>query len=683
MRDQDKPKEHLIAELDDLRRQIAELRASETRRLQAGEDNKFLLGKVDIEQHQLKALLDAVPCGVSITTDTSCREIRHNAVAAEFLRINPWDNASHTAPQPPPFKLLRSGKELLPEEMPIQRAAWRGETIVGEDVEFAWDDGVRKFSVWNARPLRDSNGSITGAVAALKDTTKRKEMEKELIMHREYLEELVQERTAELLQVNEQLQQEIKSRRRAESRLRRSEARFRAIFEGAAIGIALYDMTGLPVEINPAFQKMLGYTNAQLQRMNFTQFTHPDDLPRELPLAEELLAGKRDRYQLEKRYIKKDGQHLWANIAVSIIRDSKGKLRYAISMAEDISKRKRAERDLDHFFSISLDLFCIVGFDGYLKRFSPSFEKTLGYTREDLQARQLREFVHPGDRKQNLSMIQKVNSGEPVISYENRYLCKDGSCRWLEWVAVPVAEAGLVYAVGRDITERKQFKSELARLDRLNLVGEIAAGIGHEIRNPMTIVRGLLQILSDKEECQHYKEFYSLMIEELDRANSIITEFLSLAKNRTAELEMQNLNTIINTLNPLIYADAMMQDMNVQLELADVPDILLDDKEIRQLILNFVRNGLEAMGPGGKLTIKTFTSGSNLILAVQDQGRGIPGEYMDKLGTPFFTTKDTGTGLGLATCYRVAARHNATIKVETGPGGTTFYVSFKGSELVG
>ena len=201
MRDQDKPKEHLIAELDDLRRQIAELRASETRRLQAGEDNKFLLGKVDIEQHQLKALLDAVPCGVSITTDTSCREIRHNAVAAEFLRINPWDNASHTAPQPPPFKLLRSGKELLPEEMPIQRAAWRGETIVGEDVEFAWDDGVRKFSVWNARPLRDSNGSITGAVAALKDTTKRKEMEKELIMHREYLEELVQERTAELLQV--------------------------------------------------------------------------------------------------------------------------------------------------------------------------------------------------------------------------------------------------------------------------------------------------------------------------------------------------------------------------------------------------------------------------------------------------------------------------------------------------
>ncbi|OPX87310.1 MAG: Sporulation kinase E [Pelotomaculum sp. PtaB.Bin013] len=229
----------------------------------------------------------------------------------------------------------------------------------------------------------------------------------------------------------------------------------------------------------------------------------------------------------------------------------------------------------------------------------------------------------------------------------------------------------------RDITERKQLEKEMARLDRLNLVGEMAAGIGHEIRNPMTTVRGFLQMLEGKQDCSKYKKYFNLMISELDRTNTIITEFLSLAKNKTVELKPQNINHIIQALFPLIEADGMITDKNIEIETSEVPDIALNEKEIRQLILNLVRNGFEAMSPGGKLTIKTFRDGDEVVFAVQDQGGGIKTDILDKIGTPFLTTKDYGTGLGLAVCFSIASRHNATINFETSLCGTTFFVRFK------
>ncbi|MDP4161364.1 MAG: ATP-binding protein, partial [Bacillota bacterium] len=107
------------------------------------------------------------------------------------------------------------------------------------------------------------------------------------------------------------------------------------------------------------------------------------------------------------------------------------------------------------------------------------------------------------------------------------------------------------------------------------------------------------------------------------------------------------------------------------------PDLLLNDKEIRQLLLNLIQNGLESMDTGGCLDIKTFVEGGEVVLKVRDQGNGISHEQLEKIGTPFFTTKANGTGLGLATCYSIANRHNATIKIDTGPEGSTFYVRFK------
>ncbi|MFC5471331.1 response regulator [Cohnella suwonensis] len=223
--------------------------------------------------------------------------------------------------------------------------------------------------------------------------------------------------------------------------------------------------------------------------------------------------------------------------------------------------------------------------------------------------------------------------------------------------------------------ERIAWEKEMARLARLNLIGEMAAGIAHEIRNPMTTIRGFLQM--SKKNRNMTIEYVDIMLEELNRANGIITEFLSLAKNKTTYMKIANLNDILSSMEPLIQAEAMLSGKHLHVHYGPGADLLLDEKEIRQLVLNLAINGLEAMSPGGALTIGTQRAGNDVVLNIEDQGCGIREEYLEKLGTPFFTTKETGTGLGLAVCYSIAARHKAAIEVTSGSAGTAFSIKFR------
>lgn len=192
----------------------------------------------------------------------------------------------------------------------------------------------------------------------------------------------------------------------------------------------------------------------------------------------------------------------------------------------------------------------------------------------------------------------------------------------------------------------------------------------------MTTVRGYLQLLGSKPEFQSHSFTFKLMIEELDRANSIIEDFLSLAKTRPTEIRNQNLNDILQHLYPLLEADTSIQNKKIAFEMGETPLIPLNANEISQLVLNLCRNGLEAMSEGGTLTIRTYIEDEHVVLFVKDEGYGIPTKYLAKLGTPFFTTKDNGTGLGLATCYSISNRHNASINIKSSPCGTTFFVRF-------
>lgn len=227
------------------------------------------------------------------------------------------------------------------------------------------------------------------------------------------------------------------------------------------------------------------------------------------------------------------------------------------------------------------------------------------------------------------------------------------------------------------LIEEKNREIEMARLDRLHLVGEMAASIGHEVRNPLTTVRGFLQLMQGKKKYVDDRENFEIMIEELDRTNSIITEFLSLAKNKTFQLKNDNLNRIVEVIFPLLTADSLRLGKKFRIELGDIPDLLLDENEIRQCIINLVRNGLEAVDNNGQVCLSTYFDGENVILAVQDNGSGIPAEVYNKLGIPFVTTKSYGTGLGIPICFKIAERHNAKIEVATSSKGTIIKVMFK------
>lgn len=226
--------------------------------------------------------------------------------------------------------------------------------------------------------------------------------------------------------------------------------------------------------------------------------------------------------------------------------------------------------------------------------------------------------------------------------------------------------------IGRHMNKRRQAEKELARLDQLHLVGEMAAGIGHEIRNPLTTVRGYLQLLATKKKLPS-DETLQLMISELDRANSIITEFLKLAKNKVIQRSLCSINEVVENLLPMLQAEASLRGHELVYLPADTPDVLIDEKEIRQVILNLAINGLDAMKQHGRLEIRTSVVQQFILLSIQDYGTGIPAEIANKIGTPFFTTKEKGTGLGLSICFAIAERHGGKLDFVSDYSGTTFY----------
>ncbi|WP_371381313.1 ATP-binding protein [Sporomusa aerivorans] len=306
-----------------------------------------------------------------------------------------------------------------------------------------------------------------------------------------------------------------------------------------------------------------------------------------------------------------------------------------------------------------------------------AFLNASGLLQEEILGRSIVEYCLWDDPKSKAEITKAMLSDGYVSGYEIQYYsCEGVRTGLLSCDKDIIDDKPCVLITITDITAKKQFEAELTRFDSLNLIGEMAAGIGHEVRNPMTTIRGYLQLLQDKQELARYHGHFKLMIDELDRANNIITEFLSLAKNKKVEMKCGNLNEVIQSLFPLLQADALRRGHEIILDIHEISNFAFDEKEIRQLILNFVRNGFEALANRGKVIVRTYERTGSIILTVQDTGTGIPEEVIKKLGIPFVTTKENGTGLGLPVCYRIAERHGASIKVDTGPQGTSFMVVF-------
>lgn len=347
-------------------------------------------------------------------------------------------------------------------------------------------------------------------------------------------------------------------------------------------------------------------------------------------------------------------------------------------------------RDQKEWFRVTLasigDAVITTDTSSIITFMNPVAEQITGYTQQEAIGKSIshvfRIFNEITLEPAEIPVDRVIRDGFIIgLANHTGLVTKDGDTRSIADSAAPIrSDNGTIIGVVmvfRDITESKRIEEQMARLDKLKVVGQMAAGIAHEIRNPMTTVHGFLQLLKINSDFKQYTEYFEVMINELDRANNIISGFLSLAKDRVLQAGEENLNRIIHSIAPLIQAEAIMENKYVQLELGDIPNLVLDENEIRQLILNLVRNGLDASDSGSGITLCTCKEDGQVVFAVKDRGPGIEPYVLERLGTPFITTKEKGTGLGLVICYNVAEKHGASIKVDTGSDGTTFSVVFR------
>lgn len=478
---------------------------------------------------------------------------------------------------------------------------------------------------------------------------------------------------------------DITRRKKSEEALRLSEEKFsKAFYHNQAMMSITRLSDNQLINVNKTFAETLGYDRKELIGQKIYDLNIWVDLKERREMLKQLFENGFVK-NFEIMFKKKSGEKVYAMASFNFF-DLDGDT-CLLSSFIDITERKKIEDDLriseelffKAFITNPLPMIIVSLKHGAFVEINEAFIKRNGFTKEELTGVRINDINHWVDINQYYEFIEGIRKEGFINNYDVKFRKKSGEI-WtalLSGVVMKWKNEECTLAIANDITELRRYQSEIARLERLNLIGEMSASISHEIRNPMTTVRGFLQLFLKRDRYKEEdKEYMMLMIEELDRANSIITEFLSLAKNKAVKLKNQNLNQTIENLVPLLQAEALKQDKNIELILGDIPYIIYDKNEMHQLILNLVLNGLEAMSEGGYITIRTFKKGDKVVLAVQDQGRGISPEVLEKIGTPFFTTKDEGTGLGVAICYSIAQRHNARIDIETGACGTTFYVEF-------
>jgi PAS domain S-box-containing protein len=223
-----------------------------------------------------------------------------------------------------------------------------------------------------------------------------------------------------------------------------------------------------------------------------------------------------------------------------------------------------------------------------------------------------------------------------------------------------------VLTMVRDITAQKSQTAELIqKSDKLSLVGQLAAGIAHEIRNPLTSLRGFIQLLGYKSEDN--KEYCDIMLSELDRINLIVGEFLILAKPHMVNFSSKDINSIIRHVGTLIGTQAIINNIHIDYQLAkNLPAIPCEENQLKQVIINLIKNAIEAMPTGGTITVETGQKDSeHIFIRITDEGKGIPEEMLSKLGEPFYTTKEHGTGLGLMVCYKIIENHLGQLNVSS------------------
>ena len=365
-------------------------------------------------------------------------------------------------------------------------------------------------------------------------------------------------------------------------------------------------------------------------------------------------------------------------------------------------ERKRASDDLHRFFRLSLDLFCVASFDGFFVRVNPAWQTMLGFSEEELRSTPFMEFIHPDDRAPSTEALSALSTGAQLIDFENRYRTKDGSYKWVQWFAAPFLKQGIVYAVGRDITDRKaaeeaqrRYASELesarSRAEAATVAkGEFLANMSHEIRTPMNAIIGMTDLALQTRLTSRQREYLRTARESAEALMAIINDILDVSKIEARRLTLENVpfavrDTIEDSVR-LLAPQADHKGLELSCRIApEVPATLSGDPgRLRQILLNLVGNAVKFTDKGEvgvDVTVKERNDDEVLLrCTVRDTGIGVPEDKRWEIFGAFVqadastTRRYGGTGLGLTISSQLIEMMGGRLWLDSQPGvGSQFH----------
>jgi PAS domain S-box-containing protein len=492
---------------------------------------------------------------------------------------------------------------------------------------------------------------------------------------------------------------DLRRRHETEAALKESFARVEDLYNHAPCGYHSLDETGKFVAINDTALQWLGYKRDDVVgKMHFTDILSADSA---VEFRERFQSFKRTGAtdNVEYDWRRRDGTSFPVLLNATAIYDAAG--RYVASRATvfDVTERKRTEAERDRFFTLSRDLLCIAGTDGYFKRINPAWEETLGYSHEELLARPFIEFVHPDDLAATRLEAERLAAGHESIAFENRFRCRDGTYRWLRWSARSSPGEKTIYASAHDVTSQR---AAAERIQHLNTDLEQRAqqleaanrelesfsySVSHDLRAPLRHIDGFASLLLKRAQeflDPESHRYVTTISKSAKRMGALIDDLLAFSRIGRVPMRMETVRH--NALVAEVIANGRYDatGRTIRWEVGPLPDARADEPMLRQVWANLIDNAVKYSGretePCITISGREDRDAGEYVFLVRDNGVGFEMAYADKLFGVFQRLHNPsdfeGTGIGLANVRRIVSRHGGRTWAESRAGeGATFYFS--------
>lgn len=439
--------------------------------------------------------------------------------------------------------------------------------------------------------------------------------------------------------------------------------------------------------INPAYVRNTGIQLSQIKNKQTEDIFQPNDAHAMNANYQKAIMSKQKLSYEEQLTIGKR-QRTYETTIIPIFQEHTGKCLYIVGISRDISQRRKHEEALRLMHKELTDImrnqqglvFKVQkhGQDFYFALCDGQLIYELGYTPNDMTGACIKDLFTPDHTAFLYEHYNRCWESQEKIVFEVDYLNK---LFWLTSLSPIVENGETVALIGSsiDIKEKKQAEEALMQTEKLALLGELAAGIGHEIRNPLTVIKGFISLMLQDTSFLTPK-FIKLIESEIDHINQTAGELMMLAKPQQQQITNVDLHDLLDEVILLLDSEAFKRRVTVQTNYTGNSLLSCGDKhQLKKAFFNLLKNAIESMEEkrGGYVFVSCTESDNNIIVTVRDQGQGIPAEQIDHLGEPFYTTKKKGNGLGLMVTYRVIKNHGGNISCESILSkGTTFTITF-------